>query len=276
LDVDSLELAAALAFVHVPVKFNTTTKGFSLWLMYRPPPLRKFSLDTTQNILEGDDRHAFLRDVSKVYGVHPDSWLNIAQKQDMCKLRDYMMEALVPFINDQLWFECYNDVTRGWIKDNLPCIVSESIANKYRMQHLHGRRSETSTESLQQNFMSCCQKLSWLLSENDFLLGCRPCSLDALAFAHLSVLRELKPNLCLDSMEPARDNLLKYLDRISARYVLLNPGWRSYKCGMYWSLALMAIVTGTVALTTIATLDHYDVLRLMPPENAVLYAENIN
>ena len=75
---------------------------------------------------------------------------------------------------------------------------------------------------LLQNYISCCQKLSWLLNENEFLLGCRPCTLDALVFSHLSVLRELKSSLCLDLAEPTRDNLIKYLDRLSARSAIFS------------------------------------------------------
>ncbi|XP_063717283.1 uncharacterized protein LOC134844505 isoform X2 [Symsagittifera roscoffensis] len=274
LDVSSLELAASLAFVHVPVKFNTTTRGFSLWLMYRPPPVRSFSLDTaTGESIEGTDHHSFLSDVAKVYGVHPDSWLANTQLQDMHKLREYILDALVPFVSDQLWFEHYHDVARPWIKNNLPLFVSDSIANQQRMQQMHERRSQTSSETLLQNYISCCQKLSWLLNENEFLLGCRPCTLDALVFSHLSVLRELKSSLCLDLAEPTRDNLIKYLDRLSARYVLLNPGWRRYNCGMYWSLALMAILSGTVAFSAMATMEHYQVWPLFAQSEPHLFTD---
>jgi len=222
-DIDSLHLLAHVKFSGVPLTLVPRQKDWLQKKAYHLPSLRSSSdefIDSKQKIIQ------YLR----LKYIDPDTWLSKDQKLHILPLKALIEDKLLPCVLANIWLDNHNytEVTRGTYANCCQYPLNFTFPNKLHQAISDWVRSKQIAtdeemvkivEKLNPNGGEALNLFSDFLGENDYLLGERPCSIDALLFAVLAPLLKmpLQGNRLQNHLKGCH-NLARYINLILSTY----------------------------------------------------------
>ncbi|EDV22784.1 uncharacterized protein TRIADDRAFT_28248 [Trichoplax adhaerens] len=169
-----------------------------------------------------DDSNFCVKHLENLFTVHLDSHLNSQELAISYAFWKMLEENTYWVILYDRWVSNYTTFKSEFLQDSYPSILRSLapavLQKNYKKQLFAQGMGRHHPEEVYTIGRKDLMALSEFLDDKTFMMGDKPCTLDAVAFAVIAVILYSLPNSELQAYLASRDNLVLYCKRMKEKY----------------------------------------------------------